>query len=121
MPVQARIVQSGLSAINAQAVQGTVASAVTATGGSQAAAFPLAADYNYVNGGSTLGVIIPAMNPGDEITVYNKNAGAIQVYPPTGAIINGLGANSPYAVAAATPFAVVACITPLIYIASQSA
>jgi hypothetical protein len=122
MPVQARIVQSGLSAVNAQAIQGTVASAVTALGSTQGTATPLQADYNYITtAAAATGVLLPPLNPGDEITVYNKGANAVLVYPPTGAVINGLGANAGYSIATATPFCVVSCITPLIYIASQSA
>lgn len=122
MPLQQRLTIAGLSAINAQAIQGTVANGLTATGASQATALALGADINYVTtAAASTGVILPAMNPGDSLNVYNKGANALLVYPPTGAVINALGANAGYSVATATPYVEVYCITPLIYIASQSA
>lgn len=122
MAVAARLVVTGISAQQASAIQGVVGNGLTATGSTQATALALPGDVNYFTTvAASTGTILPAMNPGDEVTIYNKGANALAVYPPTGAIINAIAANSAYSVATATPFAVVTCITPLIYIASQSA
>lgn len=122
MSLQQRLVQGGLSANQATAVQGTVASGLVATGTTQAGALPLGADNNYfatVAAGS--GAILPAMNPGDDVTVFNGGANALLVYPPVGAQIKALGVNAGYSVAAATPLAYIICITPTLYVASQAA
>lgn len=122
MPIQQRLTVAGLSAVQAAAIQGTVNNAVTALGSTQGTATQLPADINYVTtGGAGTGVIVPAMNPGDSINVYNKTGAALLVYPPVGAVINSLAINTGYSCASATPYVEVYCITPLIYIASQSA
>lgn len=122
MPLQNNIVASGISAIQSQAIQGRVASGLTAAGNSQATALALPADYNqFTTVAASTGTILPAMNPGDEVTIFNKGANALSVYPPVGGAINSVATNGAYSVATATPFCVVACIAPLTYIASQSA
>jgi hypothetical protein len=122
MPIQQRLVVTGISAVQAQAIQGTVAPAVTALGSTQANAPPVPADINYVTtGGAGTGLILPAMNPADSVNIYNKTGAALLVYPPVGGVINALGTNAGYSVASATPYTEVYCISPLIYIASQSA
>lgn len=122
MPLQARIVQSGLSAVNAAAIQGTAANNLTATGTTQLTALPLPADickFTTVTG--TTGCIIPPANPADGGTVFNGSAQALLLYPPVGGKINGLGTNAAYSIAAATPYCDWYCVDPLTYIASQSA
>lgn len=122
MSLQARIVASGLSAINAQAIQGTVANALTATGSTQGTALALGADLNrFTTVAASTGAILPAMNPGDNMQVFNGGANALLVYPPVGGTINALAANAGYSVAAATPFCEVYCVNPTTYIARQSA
>jgi hypothetical protein len=122
MALQQRLVVAGLSALQATAIQGTVANGLTAAGTTQANALALPADVNYFTTvGAGTGTVLPAMNPGDSVNIYNKGANALLVYPPPGAIINALGANAGYSVATATPYVEVYCVTPLIYIASQSA
>jgi hypothetical protein len=122
MPLQQRLVTAGLSAIQAQAIVGTVAT-VAAAGASQTTATPCPADLNNVTTvGAGTGVILPAMNPGDEMTVHNGQAvNALLVYPPVGAAINALGTNAAYNVAVATPLCFVECVSPLLYLCSQSA
>ena len=61
------------------------------------------------------------MNPGDEIIVRNGGANALSLYPPVGGAINSLGTNAAYSIATATPLCYVTCVTPLLYLASQSA
>lgn len=122
MPLAQRLVTAGLSALQASAIQGTVESAATATGTTQATAYPLKADVTYfstVTG--TTGAILPIMNGGDSLTVFNGSAQALLIYPPVGAALNKLSANTSYSVAAATPYVDVYCVTPTLYIVSQSA
>lgn len=122
MAIQQRLTVSGMSGVQAQAIQGTVANGLTALGTTQANALALPADLNYFTTvGAGTGTVLPAMNPGDSVNLYNKGASALLVYPPVGAVINALGANAGYSVATATPYVEVYCITPLIFIASQSA
>jgi hypothetical protein len=122
MSLQQRLVQAGLSANQAAAVQGTVAGALVATGATQATALPLGADNNaFATVGAGTGAILPPMNPGDDVTVYNGGANALLIYPPVGAQIKGLGVNVGYSLAVATPLCYVVCITPTLYVASQAA
>ena len=123
MPLTARLVVAGISAIQAQAIQGTIANTLTATGtSSQTASFPVAADINrFTTVAANAGALLPAMNPGDSLILFNGGANALLVFPPVGGQINALGTNASYSVATATPYVEVYCITPTQYIASQSA
>ena len=73
---------------------------LTATGASQANALTLTNDWNNVAtvAGGT-GVIIGALKPLQDITVFNSGANPLNVYPPTGAAIDALGSNAPYVLA----------------------
>lgn len=122
MAIQQRTVVTGISAPQAQAIAGTVANTLTATGAAQATALALPADINrFTTVAASTGTIIPAMNPGDYVEIFNGGANALSVYPPTGGAINAVATNGAYSLATATPYARVRCITPLQYIAQQSA
>lgn len=122
MSLAQRMVAAGLSAIQVQAIQGTVANNLTAAGTTQATAVALAADQNrFTTVGASSGAILPAMNPGDEMSVINTGASALSLYPPVGAQINALGNNAAYSIATATPFCTILCITPTQYHCYQSA
>lgn len=122
MALSARLTVTGLSAIQAQAIQGTAVNNLTATGSSQATALPLPADIcKFTTVASSTGAIIPAANPADSGTVFNGGVSALSLYPPVGGKINGLSTNGAYSIAAATPYCDWYCIDPLTYIASQSA
>jgi hypothetical protein len=124
MPLQQRLVVAGISSVQAQAQCGTVQNNLTATGSTQATAFPVPADVNrFTTVAASTGAVLPPMNPGDEVQIINAGANALLVYPPPGlgAIINGLGANAGYSVATATPSCFVQCVTPTIFAAQQSA
>ena len=122
MSLQSRLVAAGLSATAAAAIQGTVANGLVATGTTQATALPLGADNNdFLTVPAGTGALLPAMNPGDDITVYNGGANALLIYPPVGGQIKGLGTNAGYSLATATPLCYVVCISPLQYVASQAA
>jgi hypothetical protein len=121
MSLQSRLVAAGLSATAAAAIQGTVANGLVATGTTQATALPLGADNNdFLTVPAGTGALLPAMNPGDDITVYNGGANALLIYPPVGGQIKGLGTNAGYSLAT-TPLCYVVCISPLQYVASQAA
>lgn len=122
MSAASRLTIAGLSAINAQAIQGTVANNLTATGSTQITALALPADIcKITTAAASTGVIIPASNPGDGGTVFNGGANALLLYPPVGGKINALGTNAGYSIATATPYVDWYCIDALTYIASQSA
>ena len=122
MAVQQRTLAAGTPATQAAALAGTVANALTAAGNSQATALALPADINrFTTVAASTGTILPAMNPGDYVEIFNGGANALAVYPPVGGAINAIAANSPYNVATATPYCRVRCVTPTQYIAQQSA
>lgn len=113
---------SGLSAGQATAINGGVANTLTALGTTQANALLLPGDINrFTTVAAGTGTVLPPMNPGDSVEVINKGANALLVYPPAGGVINSLGANAGYSVAAATPFAKIRCIDALTYVALQAA
>lgn len=122
MALSARLTVSGLSAIQAQAIQGTTANNLTATGSTQGTALALPADIcKFTTVAGSTGALIPPANPGDSGTVFNGGANALSLYPPTGGKINAVATNSAYSIATATPYCDWYCIDALTYIASQSA
>jgi hypothetical protein len=122
MALAARMLVSGLSAVQCQAIQGTTANNLTATGTVQGNALPLPADLcKFTTVAAGTGAIIPAANPGDGGSVFNGGAQALLLYPPVGGKVNALGTNAGYSVATATPYVDWYCVDPLTYIACQSA
>jgi hypothetical protein len=122
MSLAARMLVSGLSAVQCAAIQGTVANNLTATGSTQGNALLLPADLcKFTTVAASTGAIIPAANPGDSGSVFNGGASALLLYPPVGGKINALGTNAGYSVATTTPYVDWYCVDPLTYIASQSA
>lgn len=122
MAIQQRTTVTGISAVQAAAIAGTVANTQTATGSTQATALALPADITrFTTVAASTGTILPAMNPGDYVEIYNGGANALSVYPPVGGAINAIATNSAFSVATATPYCRVRCITPTQYIAQQSA
>ncbi|MDA8049948.1 MAG: hypothetical protein M0002_08080 [Rhodospirillales bacterium] len=72
----------------------TTASAVSAAGTTQGTATSLTAQDNEVGSVTAgSGVIVPAADLGDWITVVNEGANSLLVYPPSGAQWNALGSN----------------------------
>lgn len=122
MAIAQRLTVTGLSAVQASAIQGTAANNLTAAGSTQATALALPADIcKFTTVAASTGTILPACNPSDSGTVFNGGANALLLYPPVGGKINGLGTNAGYSIATATPYCDWYCIDPLTYIASQSA
>lgn len=122
MATAQRLTVSGISAVQAGAIQGTTANNLTATGASQGTALALPADIcKFTTVAASTGAIIPPANPGDSGTVFNGGANALSLYPPTGGKINAVATNGAYSIATATPYCDWYCVDPLTYIASQSA
>jgi hypothetical protein len=106
----------------ASGAQNSVATALVATGTTQATALALEADINmFATVAANSGAILPAMNPGDALTVFNGGANSLKLYPPVGAQINAVGANNAYAIATATSLCEVTCVSATQYLARQSA
>lgn len=74
-----------------------------ATGG-QASATALTKEVNYVDTVASAGDSVKLLTPalGSHQVVYNDGANSCNVYPPSGAAIDGLGTNNPYSLAAGT-------------------
>jgi hypothetical protein len=73
----------------------------TATGATQAAAYPLSAvRTRFGTVAASTGALLPAGAPGDELTVTNFGANSLTVYPPVGGAIDNGAANAGVAVAA---------------------
>lgn len=92
----------GLSAGMAQAILGQAAKNVTASGtSSQNAAYPMGVGITHFSTvAANAGARLPAMNAGEECTVFNSGANALLVYPDFGAQINSLSANASFSVGA---------------------
>ena len=74
---------------------------LTAAGASQADALALTHDWNSVaTVGAGSGVIIGALKPLQDITVFNDSATPLNVYPPLGSRIDALAPNAPYVLVA---------------------
>jgi hypothetical protein len=122
MPLASRLVSAGIPSTAATAILGTVATGLTAAGTTQATALQLGSDINVCSTvAASTGVILQAMNPGDEVIVRNGGANALLVYPPVGGTINALSANAGYSVATATPNATIRCLTATTFLAFQAA
>ncbi len=90
MPRLSELGVCSIDATAALAVVGTVAS-ITATGSASTDAAAIGAVTNYTGStGASQGVILPAGNAGDRITVAVQGANSVLVYPPSGARINAL-------------------------------
>ena len=88
------IMGGGFSAGQAQAIQGTIASSVSAAGTTISDATDLTASNNYVSTvASGAGVQLPYVPLGDSCYVYNAGANALKVYPcDTASSINNAAA-----------------------------
>jgi hypothetical protein len=92
----------------------SIGTSISAAGGTQATATALSSNYNFITGG-TGGVLLPTMQPGQSVVVFNQTSAAINVYPPTGAAINGLTVNAPISMPAGTNYTFICQSTTAIY------
>jgi hypothetical protein len=75
----------------------------TATGSSQATAFPIAdsfAFYEFVFVASGTGTVLPVAQYPASVQIVNDGANTLSVYPPPGGTVNGGAANAAYSLAA---------------------
>lgn len=94
MPIPSRVLAAGNSGVAVQAMCGTGATGLTATGTSATDALQLSADWNTVaTTASGTGVRLPPTEAGAMVCVYNAGANTLAVYPATGSTINA-GASS---------------------------
>jgi len=102
------LVACGLFRNQAQAVTGSVATGLTATGTTQATALLLrSAINNFGTVGASTGARLPAgCAMGDEYVIYNGGAETLAVYPPVGGSINGGSTNAGVNLAAGNAMAV---------------
>ena len=104
MPLQGEL-QSQFSGVQAQAIGGSNALAVTAAGGTQATATALAAANSVITTATAAanGVILPSgKQPFDQFNVANTSSVNVAVYPPVGGNLNGAATNAPCLMAANT-------------------
>jgi len=96
MALARNIMKGGWSAGNAKAVNGQVATALTATGTTLATALALQADTNVLGtAAASTGVSLPSAEIGDSCEVYNGGANSVTVYPDaTANQINALTAGA---------------------------
>lgn len=89
------IMGGGFSAGQAQAIQGTINSAVSAAGTVITDATDLDASNNYIStAAASSGVQLPSVPLGDSVLVYNGGANPVKVYPPdTSSTINSASAG----------------------------
>lgn len=94
MSLASEMMTGGISAGGARAINGQVASSVSAAGSSISDATELKAGHNIVTTvASGTGVLLPNSEIGDEVLVYNAGANVLTVYPPSGSTINQLSAS----------------------------
>lgn len=85
------IMGGGLSAGQAQAIGGQY-NGIVALGSAQSDAAPLTSSLSVVTAADgTKGVILPAGQVGDAVTIFNNSASTLKVYPPSGAAIAVVG------------------------------
>jgi len=103
MPLAKKIMGGGLSAGNAKAINGDVASGLTATGTNQATALAINAGVVVFGtvAGST-GAILPSGEISDDVWLYNGGANALTIYPDSGSKINEQATNGGVSLATAT-------------------
>jgi len=91
MALAKEMMGGGLSAGQAQAINGQY-NAIVAAGSAQGDATTLTSGMSIVTAADgTKGVILPAGQVGDEVTIFNNSASTLKVYPPSGAAIAVVG------------------------------
>ena len=104
MALAKNIMKGGWSAGNAKAVNGNVATGLTAAGTTRADALALSADTNVIGtAAASTGVSLPSCEIGDSCEVYNGGANTVIVYPDAYANqINAITAGSGFNLATNT-------------------
>jgi hypothetical protein len=121
MALAKNMMGGGLPGGTADAINGSVATGLTATGTTQGTALALGADINFLGTvASSTGAILYAGQSGDSQIVYNGGANALTVYPPSGAKINNASTNAGVSLATNT-FCQYHCVSSTQWIANLSA
>lgn len=104
MALAVNIMKGGFSAGSAKAINGALATGLTATGTVITDALDLTADTNVLaTVASGTGVQLPSCEVGDSVEIYNGGANAVKVYPDTAANqVNGLPAGTAFLLATNT-------------------
>lgn len=98
MALATNILRGGFSAGQAKAVNGAIATGLTAAGTTITDALDLTADTNVIGTcASGAGVQVPACEIGDSVEIFNGGANACKVYPDSAsAQFNALGAGNSF-------------------------
>ncbi len=96
MALARNIMRGGWSAGNAKAVNGAIATGLTATGTTLGTALALKADTNvFGTVASGTGTSVPSCEVGDSVEIYNGGANALKVYPDAATVgINQLSVGT---------------------------
>jgi len=85
-------------------IQNTVSSTLTAAGTTQADALSLMNDVNNITTTPlNSGAILPSLQPGQNVFVFNYGVNSLNLYPPIGSQINYSGSLSPVNTAVVIP------------------
>lgn len=100
MPIQTRIIASGIPPLAATNIIGDMSAALTAAGTTQTDATLMSAGQNYFGTvTSSTGGKLPAVNVGDSVYVINGGASTLSVYGQLGESITNGSANAAFSVA----------------------
>ena len=103
MALANRIMGGGVSSGAAQAINGDVASGLTAAGSAQGSALTLSAGVNVIEtAAASTGVILTDGQISDEYDILNLGANSVTVYPPSGGRINAIATNGGFTLATNT-------------------
>ena len=128
MPLAKELIGVGIAPAAAIAIPNGVPTSLAALGSSQTDAAVVAAGFIRATAADgTKGVILPAANPGESVTIVNDSASTLKVYPPSNAAIGvpgtSFGSASANAAYSHTTFAVVEykCYSSTLWTANKSA
>ena len=104
MALARNIMKGGWSAGNARAVNGNVATGLTAAGTVITDALDLQADTNVIDTvAASTGVQLPSGEIGDSVEIYNSGANSLKVYPDSATnTVNELSAGTAFLLASNT-------------------
>ena len=98
-----QIMGGGISFGAAKAINGSVATGLTATGTTQGTGLALNAAVNvFSTVAASTGAVLCSCEVSDQQMVYNGGASTLTIYPDSGSTINQLSANSGVSLAANT-------------------
>jgi hypothetical protein len=101
MALAVNVMRGGYSAGQAKALNGAIATGLTAAGTGLSDALALSADVNVIGtAAASTGVKLASCEKGDSQQIYNGGANAVKVYPNTSSEqINAIGAGNGFLLA----------------------